>query len=346
MALNIKKHVIDCDMRACQAVKKLNEFNWFGCFLITAYKSKYFLVDDSDIRRGLIRGLKLDQPIRDFIDLEKKSLRAQQQQHDVSVCLKALSGREFDLEDFFVLRRCRQKEFDKCSSDFMGIVMAGGFGKRLGKKTQSVPKPLLPIGGKPIILNALNFIFCAKPVKTVISTYYLSEQFDQFIKDHCAENKVTKSLEVKPLGTAGAIGLINEPSATNYVVINADVVTDLKLRNLLYFHHIEENDITICLSTYEWMIPFGVVKFSPGGEFTAVLEKPKNSENVAAGIYVLSALAKAIVKTDEFLNMPDLFDMAKALSLKVGVFPLHEYWADLGTPDDLVAAELRLSADK
>lgn len=142
------------------------------------------------------------------------------------------------------------------------------------------------------------------------------------------------------MGTAGALWQIDGTKlAGPLLVVNGDVITNVDLRALHEFHGRHGLDGTVCVARHEVQIPFGVVRQDGEGMFEGIDEKPLLQHFVAAGIYYLGAEFLALAPRRQFIDMPELLNRGKRAGLKIGLFPIHEYWADVGRPDDLDAAD-------
>jgi dTDP-glucose pyrophosphorylase len=219
------------------------------------------------------------------------------------------------------------------------LIMAGGFGKRLGSRTKSKPKPLISVGGRPILEHLIEGLEASNVTEIYISVHYLSEQIERFIRDRETKVPVQFLHEEEPLGTAGAVGLLPEDISEQFIITNADVLTQLDYGALRDFHFQHECDATIAVAQHEVKIPFGVVRHSDDGRFLGIDEKPTLTHFVAAGIYCMSPAFRKLVRRNERLDMPELLERGRNTGLKADVFPIHEYWTDVGRPEDLERAD-------
>ena len=140
------------------------------------------------------------------------------------------------------------------------------------------------------------------------------------------------------LGTAGALSLLPRQIDGPVLVINGDVLTKLDLGALDYYHHTHGHDGTIAVSPYRVAVPYGVIRQDEKGIFQRIDEKPTLTYFVAAGIYMLGPEFCRLVPPKTRIDMPELLNLGRAAGLKIGLFPIHEYWVDVGRPDDLDAA--------
>jgi len=218
------------------------------------------------------------------------------------------------------------------------LVMAGGLGRRLGSRTLNTPKPLLQVRGKPILEHILSQIEDAGIQQIHVSVHYLHEQIADFLRKRQNRARTHLLHEPEMRGTAGALALLTQ-QVGDILVMNGDVLSSVNLAALARFHAEHTNDVTACVANYEHKIPFGVVRHDLRGAFSGVDEKPTKHFPILAGIYVFSPSAVAVTPGDRPIDMPDLLTMSVEMGLKIGTFPLHEYWIDVGRPNDLAAAE-------
>jgi UDP-2,4-diacetamido-2,4,6-trideoxy-beta-L-gulopyranose hydrolase len=223
------------------------------------------------------------------------------------------------------------------------LVMAGGYGKRLGERTRATPKPLLEVGGRPILARILDRLVAFGVEDIQISVHYLAEQVEAFVEAYQCPAPVRLVRETVPLGTAGALGLIDQNGRDPVLVINGDVLSDLDL-NALLEHHLRQGCAgTIAASRFEYQVPYGVLEFDENHTFNGILEKPRFQHLVSAGVYYLDPAIVRLVTPGQRIDMPDLLRVAARNGMRITVFPVHEYWTDIGRPDDFEQAEQRHS---
>jgi len=211
------------------------------------------------------------------------------------------------------------------------FLMAGGFGTRLHPLTEDTPKPLLKVGSKPILETIIDRFIKAGFHNFYISTYFKADMIHEYFGDGSSWGVNIKYIdEVKPLGTAGAIGLLpsNLPNLP-ILMMNGDVLTKVNFENLLNFHQKQSGIATICIREYDFEIPFGVVNIE-NQNAKSFLEKPVKKFFVNTGIYVFEHEMISKVKAGDYLDMPTLLEQQITEGRTVNVFPLHEYWKDVG----------------
>ena len=211
------------------------------------------------------------------------------------------------------------------------FLMAGGFGTRLHPLTEETPKPLLNVGGRPILEIILSRFIKSGFHNFYISTHYKAEQVKAYFGDGSAWGvNIEYVNEEKPLGTAGSIGLLpkNLPNMP-ILMMNGDVLTKVNFEHLLAFHQEQNSIATMCIREYEVQIPFGVVNIK-AHHVKNINEKPIEKYFVNAGIYVLEPELVDKVKANTQIDMPNLLEQQIKEGSSVNVFPIHEYWLDIG----------------
>lgn len=218
------------------------------------------------------------------------------------------------------------------------LLMAGGFGRRLGDLTRGMPKPLLTVGGRPILDRILEQLEASGVSSVHIAVHYEAEQIKNFIAQRRNLAQITFIDEIEPLGTAGALarlaGKVDEP----LLIVNGDVLSQVDLGAMCEFNSRHGYDGTIAVSRYEVQIPYGVIRQNAEGAFAAIEEKPQLNHFIAAGLYYLSPEFVALTPRGRPVDMPELLTLGASAGLRIGLFPVHEYWKDVGQPNDLAAA--------
>jgi dTDP-glucose pyrophosphorylase len=216
------------------------------------------------------------------------------------------------------------------------VIMAGGEGTRLMPLTEKIPKPMVEINGLPLLERQIRRLYKMNITQIYISINYLGE----VIKNHFGDGskfgvEIIYLDENKKLGTAGALSLLpNFDDLQSILVMNGDVLTTSDFVNLFHFHEEHQSVITISAIDYHVDIPYGVIQ-NEGAKVKLLQEKPSQHFFCNAGIYALSNSALKKVPENQFWNMTDLIEQCLTENDVVSVFPVHEYWSDIGTPSDL-----------
>lgn len=220
------------------------------------------------------------------------------------------------------------------------VVMAGGMGKRLKPLTDDTPKPMLRLGDKPILEHVLEQMVAAGFTHFTFTVNYLAEKIQRHFGSGSRWNAdIDYVHEPRPLGTAGALGLIKHPGTEPLLVLNGDILTNVDFPALMDFHRAEKGLATICVKHHEIQVPYGVVEHV-GRRLTRFVEKPTQHYLVNAGIYVLDPRALAWLPKRRACDMPEFLNLIRAhKSGGVACFPIQEYWLDIGGPKEFLQAE-------
>ncbi len=220
------------------------------------------------------------------------------------------------------------------------ILLAGGKGIRLSPYTKVIPKPLMPIGDRPILEVLLLQIQRAGIHQVVITVGHMAQLIASFFQN--GKNlglDIQYSYEAVPLGTAGPLALIDGLSET-FLVSNGDVLTTLNIRDLLAFHKEQKATATIAMHHRQVHIDLGVIQLDDGPDITGYIEKPNIDYMVSMGIYVFEPQVLNFIPPGKYLDFPDLVKKLLAAGEKVVGYHFDGYWQDLGRPDDYEQATL------
>jgi NDP-sugar pyrophosphorylase family protein len=292
---------------------------------------------DGDVRRGLLRNVGLDEPVTRIMNA-RPTVAAEADYERFLARLPDLAGFLPLVDAQGRLKAVLVRGAEGGGLD-TALILAGGRGRRLGERTQSRPKPMIEVADRPILEHVLAAAERAGVARIFVAVHYLGDQ----IADYLGARKGTASVEIlreqRPLGTAGALGLLPEIGDSPLLVLNGDLITRVDLGAFGEFHRRNGFDATIGASEHTVQLPYGVIRYREDGTFLRIDEKPVLRNLVSGGIYALSAACRRLVAADEAVDMPDVLNRAESKGLAVGVFPIHEYWQDVGVPADLERAE-------
>jgi len=296
------------------------------------------IVTDGDIRRALVSGAGLDSPVSECMQRSPVTARSAE---DAIAILPDMGGRHpcvpvVDESGHFLSLVSESNETPGLET---AVVMAGGFGKRLGDKTKSTPKPLIEVGGRPILWHILKDLQEHGVKRIFVSVHYLAEQICEFVDAVGLNVKIDILREETPLGTAGALSLIPEDVEGPLLIMNGDIVTRANFAALMIHHQLNQRDATIGAARYDQEVPFGVLEIDSNGNVSEIKEKPRYEHYISAGIYAIQPSIYRSLNKREHIDMPDLLRRSILNKQSVGLFPIHEYWLDLGRPNDLKLAE-------
>lgn len=220
----------------------------------------------------------------------------------------------------------------------LAVIMAGGEGKRLRPLTDTVPKPMLRVGEKPILENIVTSLVSANIKRQYIAVHYKAKVIEEYFQDGSTFGAEIKYLrERKKLGTAGALNLLPETPAEPFLVVNGDIIIQTDLRRLLDFHRQHHCAMCVGAMQYRVNIPYGVLNLVEH-YVLGVDEKPEPQFFCNAGIYVLSPEILRFIPEDSPFDMTDLLAAVVRNGLPVAAFPIHEQWIDIGRTEDLERA--------
>lgn len=215
------------------------------------------------------------------------------------------------------------------------VILAGGKGTRLKPYTTHFPKPLMPIGDKPILEIVIHQLKEAGIRNIIITTGHLSEMIHVLLGDgEKLGVKIKYSLEDKPLGTAGPLDLLRNDLTEDFFVINGDVLCDVDFSKMINFHKVNKNTATIGTVERNVFVDFGLVKLNQDNNYTGWEEKPTLKYLVSMGIYLFSPNALNSLPKDKFYNVPDLIQSLHQNKEKVMGYVHKGYWLDIGRPED------------
>ena len=307
-------------------------------------------ITDGDIRRGVLAGINLQAPVQVLLDQRSRTspcskpitatvttpahelLRIMTEHTVHQVPLLDETGRVVDVA--LMDRLLKESE----QLPVRAVVMAGGFGTRLAPLTDTVPKPMLPVGEKPILELIVKQLRHSGIRQVQFTTHYLPE----VIREHFRKGEefgltIDYVQEDQPLGTAGALGLV-ETGDEPILVMNGDILTRVDFRAMLRFHREQNADLTVGVRQYDLRVPYGVVNCE-GARVRSIEEKPLVNFLVNAGIYLLEPSAHRSIPQDRRFDMTDLIQLLTKEGRTVVAFPIVEYWLDVGQHIDYAKAQ-------
>lgn len=299
-------------------------------------------VTDGDVRRSILRGEELFAPVERIMNSHPIAALQGTERAALLRLMKAKTVRQIPLvdeENHLVGLAQMEELLYRPRRDNVVVLMAGGLGTRLRPLTDKIPKPLLKVGRKPILETILESFLDVGFHRFYFAVNYKSQMIEDYFDDGSRFGAEIKYLhEKKRMGTAGALYFLPEVLKEPILVMNGDLLTKVDFGELLDYHIEQGAAATMAVREYNYQVPYGVIDFD-GERIAAIREKPSYSFFVNAGIYVLSPEAVARVNKEEFLDMPELFDELVAAGKKTTVYPVREYWLDIGRMDDFQRAQ-------
>jgi dTDP-glucose pyrophosphorylase len=343
-SLHVDSVLVRLDTPIREVVKAIDRSGRFSiALLVNSAGRLLYTVTDGDIRRGILAAIPMDAPAKSLLPIKRKmphfkpvtapaesppdALLALMREKAVrQVPLLGPSGRPVGvaiLSDLLPRRPPRMQ----------AVVMAGGLGTRLRPLTADMPKPMLPVAGRPVMEHILKRLEKSGIRKVNVMTHYKAEKIVAHFGDgHEFGVELNYIREEKPLGTGGALSLMAEPEVP-LLVINGDIVTDVNFAALLEFHQEQKADLTVAVRQYDVQVPYGVVECT-GPAVRGLSEKPLFRFFVNAGIYLLEPAVTKLVPPDQRFDMTDLIQRLLDTDRPVVSFPIVEYWLDIGGLSD------------
>jgi dTDP-glucose pyrophosphorylase len=343
MSRHWQKALLGCDADITAAAGVLTSSSMRIVLVVDNANRLLGTITDGDIRRALMAGNSMNSTVISVMqknpiamtqgDSRRKALQIMREKDLLHVPVLDERGIVVGLETVRDLLYKKQRANPV-------LLMAGGFGKRLYPLTRDVPKPLLPIGEKPILQSIVEQLVEGGFSEFFLAVHYHSEQVRAHFGDGSKWGVRIEYLEERqPLGTAGALGLLDRSMInTPLLMMNGDLLTRLDFGQLLDYHDEHSGLATMCVREYESQIPYGVVH-GDGVQVTEIIEKPIQKFFVNAGIYVLESELLGRCQPGEATDMPNLLKQVVSDGDKVNMFPIHEYWLDIGRMEEYERAQ-------
>lgn len=335
------KHLINKNSSIREALQKLDEL---------ASDAILFLVDDSikllgsltdgDLRRGFIKGLGFNDHLSKFIQHNPKYI--QQGQYNIKEVI-ALRERFFSvipvvnthMQIMNVVNFRHQRSYLPIDA----VVMAGGRGERLRPLTDNTPKPLLPVGDKPIIEHNVDRLRDYGVDDIWISVHYLGEKIENYFKDGSEKSlRINYIYEDSPLGTLGAVGCAEGLKHETVLVMNSDLLTNINFEDFYLFFEKQEAEFAVACIPYKVNVPYAVLE-TEENLVKGFKEKPSYTHYSNAGIYLMKRELVNMIPESSVYNATDLMEELIKQNKRVVAYPLMGYWLDIGKPDDYRKAQ-------
>ena len=335
------------------AMKKLNS-SAEKCLFVCGENQKFLgTISDGDIRKAILNGTSITDSINDIYNnspiLEKykkyKSKDLKKIFLDNKISLIPLVDEDYILKDFISWSNFfGSKNIKNNLSKVPVIIMAGGKGARLEPFTSILPKPLIPINGKPVIQFILDKFLSYGTNKFKISVNYKSLILKAFFKELSHNYSVDFIEEKQPLGTAGSLKALSGDKRPPFFVTNCDVIIDCDYVELYDFHLKNDYEITLVASAKKYTIPYGTCEINKKGYLSRINEKPQYNFLINAGLYIVNPEILSIIPDNKIYHMTDLIADVKNAGKKVGVYPIDDdSWIDIGQWAEYKKAVKKLS---
>lgn len=294
-------------------------------------------ISDGDIRRAILKGVGLDSLIEGFYNTNPTTCGINDSREKILQLAAAKMIYQIPVvnNDGCIVGVAEIDEILQPTGRSNKVVlMAGGLGTRLSPLTDSIPKPMLHVGKKPILETIIENFAKYGYRDIILSVSYKSHVIEEHFGDGTAFGvKISYVHETKRMGTAGALSLMRDQLSESFFVMNADLLTNVNFEHLHDYHESHNAMATMAVREYDFQVPYGVVNISDS-QITSIEEKPTHKFYVSGGIYMLNPESLELIPNDQFFDMPSLFDTIISKGANALSFPIREYWLDIGRMSD------------
>lgn len=327
-----------------QAIRNLDEVEIQIVLVLNEHGQLEGTICDGDIRRGLLRGLNLSSTIDNIVFRSPLVVPEGLDRELVVQLMTANKIRQVPIVDTdrHVLGLHLWHDIMSPTPNAWQntiVVMAGGIGSRLRPHTETCPKPMLAVAGRPMLEHIIRRAKLQGFGHFVLAIHYLGHMIEEHFGDGARFGvRIEYLREQMPLGTAGALSLLDPRPQLPFIVTNGDVISDIRYGELLDFHERHDAKATMAVRLHEMQHPFGVVHMK-GVDIVGFEEKPVARSHINAGVYVLDPAVLDGLCKGEQCDMPTLFEFLQGKRERTVAYPMHEPWLDVGRPADLERAQ-------
>lgn len=347
---DLDRFTICAERPLIEAIQKMDRFGNSIIFVVDAQKL-VGCISDGDIRRMFMRkALSHEVPIREVMVTEPISCQSGDNRDKIQAQMRVKRLRHMPVLEGERLVGILEED-DADARVIRGVeveaaILCGGKGLRLGALTKKTPKPLLSVGGIPLLVSSIRKLARAGVERVNLLTHYLHEQFEDRVGDGSDLGLEVRFLrEETPLGTAGGLAMLGSECADHVIVMNGDILTGLNFAALVEQHVAEQNDATVCVHPYQVDIPYGVVRYDGQANIEEIVEKPTQQHMIVAGVYVFRRELLGMIPKGEPFDIPQLLHKAQLEGCAVRAFTHHEFWVDIGHPEDFQRANIEFFKD-
>lgn len=337
----MKEFLIQKSCTIIEALKRMSKSGEKSLIVVNHNEKLLGILSDGDLRRAILNKKKLTENISKIYN--SNSFYLFENSYDLeNVKKKALKQKIYFIP---ILNRNKKVTNLLTSTDLFSenkniktknknipvVIMAGGLGTRLEPFTKVLPKPLIPIDGKPIINHIMESFKNSGSNTFYITLNYKSKILKSYFEELKHKYKIFFLEEKKPLGTAGALFLLKNRIAKNFFVTNSDIILNTDYIDLYNFHIESKNDITLVVAAKEYEIPYGSCEISSNGNLLKINEKPKYNFLINSGLYLLNNKILKLLKKNNKIDMNELIELAIEKKFKIKIYPVSDkQWIDVG----------------
>ncbi|WP_283610652.1 nucleotidyltransferase family protein [Faecalispora anaeroviscerum] len=336
-----KKILILPTMKIHEAIERIDRNSLQIAVVATEDGILLGTVTDGDVRRGILKGISLDSPVSQIMNSHPVTIPKLNDRKNILTILKANKVRHLPVVDdagHIIGIECLDELLTESHNDNWVVVMAGGLGKRLEPLTNSCPKPMLKIGEKPVLETIVEQFLRQGFRQFCFSVNYKSEQIKDYFGDGSKWGaEICYIDETSRMGTAGSLSLLPFETTKPILVTNGDILTKLSFEQLVGFHLEHQAKATIAVTAYDYQVPYGVIKANRD-RLVGFEEKPVYTSFINGGIYVLNPEVLKHIPQNSYFDMNSLFEALLQNDELVCIFPIREYWIDIGGIKDFYQA--------
>tara|TARA_A100001015_G_scaffold312677_1_gene418334 strand:- start:519 stop:1571 length:1053 start_codon:yes stop_codon:yes gene_type:complete len=339
MKINFKIHTVLESSSIRSALVKINKSGIRGVIVTDKKRRLLGVITDGDLRKHLVKKNILDKKIRFFINRKPlfitkdktKKINLKNIFLDKSVNFVPVLSKKGELLEIITLEEVFSKDNLKYNK-LPVVIMAGGEGKRLLPLTKILPKPLLPISGKPMLESVMQQFIKQEYNNFLISLHHKANLIKNYFKSK--KYSITFFKEKSKLGTAGSLKLMKKKLKGNFFLTNCDVFFDLELAQIQKFHIDNKSDMTLVVAERDFKIPYGVCEIKENGNLKKLTEKPNFNIFINTGLYLINSKLIGLIPSNYF-DVTDLIKKAKVKNLKVLTYIIsNNSWVDVGQKEE------------
>lgn len=339
---NIDRHIIYEDESVRAALSKLNKLGYDSILFVVDKGNKLIgSLTDGDLRRGFISDLSFEDSLLKFI--QKSPISITEGKYTLEE-LEDYKNRNFKiipiLNDQGVIIDVLNFRIQQTIIQADAVIMAGGEGKRLRPLTETVPKPLLKVGSKPIIDHNIDRLISVGIRNIHVSVNYLADQIiHHYTHGEAKGANIMFVKEDKPLGTIGSILLVDNFRHEDIIVMNSDLLTNIDFADFFKAFKESSADLAVAATSYNVDVPYAVMEVDPDNTVLSLKEKPRYTYYSNAGIYLIKKEILKMIPDGEHFDITDLMDEMLIQGKKLITYPITGYWLDIGKHEDFKKAQ-------